>query len=590
MTDPVKLSSHWVLILSLALMVLPGDAETRDTASSVQPSPGQLLSTEFLLGDELLHSPVATDAFKPPEGASPPAQVFKGLLILDDNSTLNRKEVLVDSFGVANEERWKLTTLPPFSFEYVSDGEAIIPVQRAPQRSGHPYWEIILEPGRVWADVTDNGWSRAALPFALKEKNQNCTHNGLMTFLYKNNGSISRVVWQITSETCLYLKLNLWGVVKAQYQPQPLTESGDIVSAYRHEMANRLPVERVSALNEKYPAVNPSAFEPPGLDDVSVYGFIMDDIHYRSDCPTRYGPYPFCEVLDLPSYSLSKSVFAGLAYLLLTQRWPEFSEMAVARLIPECNLDDNRWQKVTTSHLVDMKTGLYQSADFEKDEDSPEMTTFFLAESHDQKLRFSCEAWPKKSAAGTVAVYHTTDMYLLGVAMNNFLREKLGQQADIYDDLLYKHYLGQLQLSPLSRWTQRTYDEHAQPFAGYGLMFHADDIARIAASLNSDSGLNQKLAKAGLDAAMFRGSNYSTDFTNQHGEVVYRNGFWGFDEADRIDCPVETWVPFMSGYGGIVVAMFPNGSVYYYFSDSGRHAFKNAAAEANKALNYCKES
>jgi hypothetical protein len=45
----------------------------------------------------------------------------------------------------------------------------------------------------------------------------------------------------------------------------------------------------------------------------------------------------------------------------------------------------------------------------------------------------------------------------------------------------------------------------------------------------------------------------------------------------------------MSGYGGIVVAMLPNGGVYYYFSDSNQHTFSNAAIEANKALNYCEE-
>ena len=574
----------------LILLVSACKSEPLDAGSSIQPSSGYILSADFLLGNELLQSPLATDAFTPPEEQLSPAQAFEGLLTLDDNSTLNRIEVLVDSFGIANEKRWKLTTLPPFSFEYISDGEAIIPVHREPQRSNHPYWEIILDPGRVWTDATDKGWSRAALPFTLKEKNQNCTHNGLMTFLYKDDGSVSRVAWQITSETCLYVKLNLWGIVEAQYQPQSVTESRDIVAAYRDELASRLPVQRMSALNKKYPAVNPSAFEPPGIEDVSVYGFIMDGIHYRSKCPTRYGSYPFCEVLDLPSYSLSKSVFAGLAYLLLIQQWPEFSNMTVASLIPECILDDNRWQEVATSHLVNMKTGLYVSAEFEKDEGSPEMDTFFVAESHDQKVRFSCEAWPKKSAAGTMAVYHTTDTYLLGVAMNSFLKMKLGQQADIYDDLLYKRYLKQLRLSPLSRWTQRTYDDHAQPFTGFGLVFHADDIAKIAVSLNSDSSLNHELSGAGFDAAMLRGSKYSTDFTNKHGEFAYNNGFWGFEAAGKIDCPVETWVPFMSGYGGIVVAMFPNGSVYYYFSDSNQHAFLNAAAEANKALNYCKES
>jgi hypothetical protein len=71
--------------------------------------------------------------------------------------------------------------------------------------------------------------------------------------------------------------------------------------------------------------------------------------------------------------------------------------------------------------------------------------------------------------------------------------------------------------------------------------------------------------------------------------LAYSNGFWGVDVSGLIDCPKETWIPFFSGYGGIVVAMFPNGSIYYYFTDSNKHGFRTAAAEANKALNYCKE-
>jgi hypothetical protein len=579
-----------MLLLTLVLLICPCESKALEAVSSGQASTGRYLSAEFLLGKQPLQTPLATLAFTPPEGISTPAQAFEGRLTVEANSALNRIEVLVDSFELVSEKRWKLTTLPTLSFDYVSDGKAIIPLQREPQRTNHPYWEIILEPGRVWSESIDKGWSRAALPFALKEKNQNCTHQGLMTFLYKDNGSVSRLAWQVTSETCRYLKIDLWGMAEVQYQPHSVPEAEVIVSAYRNERANRLPVKPISTLVEDYPLVNPSAFEPPGIEDLSVYGFVIDGIHYRSECPTRYGPYPFCDAISLPSYSLAKSVFAGLGYLLLTKRWPEFADTTVAELIPECILDDNRWQQVTTSQLVNMTTGLYESADFEKDETATEMQTFFLAESHEQKIRFSCEAWPKKSVAGTVAVYHTTDTYLLGTAMNNFLKKKLGRQADIYTDLVHKHLSKHLKLSPLSRWTQRTYASHEQAFTGYGLIFLADDIAKIAASLNSDSSLSQSLTGAGFDAAMFRGEKHTIAWTSRYGDSAYSNGFWGFDIAKFIDCPVATWIPFMSGYGGNVVAMFPNDSVYYYFSDSGQQSFQKAAIEANKALNYCKES
>jgi hypothetical protein len=43
----------------------------------------------------------------------------------------------------------------------------------------------------------------------------------------------------------------------------------------------------------------------------------------------------------------------------------------------------------------------------------------------------------------------------------------------------------------------------------------------------------------------------------------------------------------MSGYGGITVALMPNGTVYYVFSDGGHFAWASAAAETNKINNYC---
>lgn len=38
----------------------------------------------------------------------------------------------------------------------------------------------------------------------------------------------------------------------------------------------------------------------------------------------------------------------------------------------------------------------------------------------------------------------------------------------------------------------------------------------------------------------------------------------------------------MSGYGGITVAMMPNGATYYYFSDNNEFSWSAAVAEADK--------
>lgn len=586
---PARFLPGATLILVMMTLLYVSAAKSQAPASDgvIQTRPQNLLSMEFLLGKAPLAAPLATSAYTPPETSSLPTRPFSGLLTFATKSAFNGIKTHLDTFDIASDAQLKLAALPPFTFEYVSDGPVIIPAKRDPQRSNHPYWEIILEPGRSWTDANDMGWSRASLPFSLKEKNQNCLHNGLMTFLYKTDGSISRVAWQVTSETCLYLKVDLWGMIDADYAPGPVPASNEIITTYHKQTSRRLPTRSFSSLAVDHPGLEPTAFRPSGAADVSVYGFALNGVHYRSECPTRYGPYPFCDVLDLPSYSLAKSVFGGLAYLLLTSQWPEFASMPVSRLIPECELPDRRWDEVTPAHLVNMTTGNYRSAVFNADEDN-HMDAFFVAQRHVDKLRFSCEAWPRQSPAGAQWVYHTTDTYLLGVAMNNFLKQKLGDETDIHRDLIYAKLFKPLDLSPVLSWSQRTYDDRAQPFTGYGLIFHSDDLLRIALALNSDSSISNTLSATNFDTAMFRGGA-PWPVPPATGELAYSLGFWGVDISAWIGCSKATWIPFMSGYGGIVVTLLPNGGVYYFFTDSNQHGFRKAAVEADKALNFCKE-
>ena len=80
-------------------------------------------------------------------------------------------------------------------------------------------WNLIVGAGSVWDQAGDNGYTRASLPFALIERSQNCVHNGELTFLFSNTQqpSISQVRYQITQETCYYMKVDMWGQVPAHY-------------------------------------------------------------------------------------------------------------------------------------------------------------------------------------------------------------------------------------------------------------------------------------------------------------------------------------------------------------------------------------
>jgi hypothetical protein len=152
-------------------------------------------------------------------------------------------------------------------------------------------------PGRVWQEVGDHGYVRASLPFALVLRNQNCVHNGEMTFLFSNmkDPRVSQVRYQITQETCEYFKFNMWGQLSASYVPSKIAGADEVRKAAAAEMANRLPTKPFSALAADYPN--------SGLDlgnfmsgrkfpeDVTTYGLFINGVHYVGNCQTRYGMY-----------------------------------------------------------------------------------------------------------------------------------------------------------------------------------------------------------------------------------------------------------------------------------------------------------
>ena len=79
-------------------------------------------------------------------------------------------------------------------------------IRYASNNRGRSYWDIIVQPGRVWSEPQDGGWSRAGFPFALVNSLEGETHNGLATFLYKD-GRVSNPRFQIVQQTApFYVK------------------------------------------------------------------------------------------------------------------------------------------------------------------------------------------------------------------------------------------------------------------------------------------------------------------------------------------------------------------------------------------------
>lgn len=540
-----------------------------------------------LTRDALMSAAARTDlapmaAFAPSANASAPTRSFHGRLSFDPavaGFRLHR-----DTFNSDATPALQLRTLPRFAFDLVQDGDALIPAQRGPVPSDHPSWEYALEPGRAWNEPGDGDMSRAALPFALIETNANCTHNGVLTFLFDDHGNVSNVAWQIASETCAYLQFDAWGGGRGAYTQSDDSPSA-LIAAFRQERAGRMPTRALSALTTDYPGIDVFAFASPAdvnPANLTTFGLAANGVNYLGGCDTRAGPYPFCEALLVPSYSLAKSLVGGLGLMRMELLHPGAMGERVAEHVPQCS----RWRGVTFENALDMATGRYASTQDQADENAMTSSRFFLSTTHAEKIDIACTLFPRREAPGRRWVYHTTDTYALGAAMADFWRDRHGVDADFFSDVLVDGIYEPLRLSPAIRATRRTLDDTRQPFTGWGLTLTRDDIAKLGAYLATPQQGAPLVAPGPLAAALQRDPNDRGLAAG--GETLrYNNGFWAYNAQAALNCADPVWIPFLSGFGGVLVALMPNGVVYYFVSDGGDYRWARAARAANTIAPMC---
>ncbi len=536
--------------------------------------------------------PVDLSAYAPGADAKPPTHRFEGRLKLrgtPSTRTLVADKDYLDEADIAVSKTWP----DDFDYAFVQRGDVLIPQRRGPIRSSHAWWEVILEPGKAWDEPGDHGYTRAAIPFALTQKNANCTHNGVLMILFDGKKIIDRAAMQISSETCLYLQRDMWGWLKARYTPQAVANADDLLAAYQHEVAARLPTKPLSALASESTGIDVGSLGTAPTRSRTRHGVVYQGIHYVSSCPTRHGDYPYCDVLDVPSYSVAKSVVAAVALMRMEKLYPGTAKKPVS-LVPASGCRTEAWKQVDLLNLLDMDTGHYDSATYMADEDASKIVAFFNPEDHAHKLAFSCEAYPRASEPGKTWVYHTADTYLLGVALDTLLKQQPARKGkDIFSDVVDADIYAPLKLSPTARTTRRTYDDRAQPFFGWGLFLHADDIAKLGRFIGPDHGTidGQAMLDPGLlDQAMQRDPGSRGLQVAHLKNFRYQHGFWARNLQKELGCDRPTWIPFMSGFGGILVVMLPNGAIWYSVADDGELAsidFAKPAIELAKLGGYC---
>jgi hypothetical protein len=493
-------------------------------------------------------STFSTAAYLPTNTAST-VNTFEGNLVIAGTPTFNK------SYGLTGDFPSGYATWPSFDYEFIQDGNRLIPVDRGHGFVGTGAWSITAGVGAVWDEVDDNGYTRASFPYTVKENNANCEANGIATFLFKNDGSISNVHVQNVAETCPFYGFDFYGTLAGTYNGHTVTTKTQVVADRNAEEAARIPTKALAELAVDYPGVNLSnygyAIAPA---DLNGYSILVNGISYIDGCITRYGDHPYCADKTVGVYSFTKSMHAFMIVAAMEKQYPGFKSQLIKDLVPECS--DSRWNGVTVEHALDMATGNYSSSRYEIDEGgSAIVNNYFTETTRTQRADFACNGWPQQVTPGTYSVYHTTDTELVGYAAAKYANNQLGGSAEAFNDILVPIY-NAIGLSHYIRGVQRTSDTQ-DAWGGYGLSVTLNDVVRMNQYIRDE-------AAAGglLDATMVNEvtSGSSQGLSANLSNFNYDNGFWRYHAGaatNMSSCGASTQVPVMSGYGGHTAIILP---------------------------------
>jgi hypothetical protein len=463
-------------------------------------------------------------------------------------------------------------TFPGFAVAFFTHGDILVPAEREILISTGrtSTWRAILSPGRVWSEAADGGMSRAAFPFVLVGTGSNNAHNGLATLVY-DEGRVSSLYVQVVQETCSWHQSDYWGATQVAYAPGPV--DGAVKKAFAVELDAQLPIrpwsELAGQVDRELLAGSNGGTVPL---DVSGAGLVVDDTIYLQTCLTRYGPYPFCSAMRHGVFSVTKSMAAAVALLRLAQTYGEgVFDLRIADYVDVTAAHDG-WDGVTFSDALNMATGIGDDPNltaFTGEEDQERFSGFLEADSVQDKLDVVFAYGNYPWGPGEVARYNSINTFALGVAMDTFLKRQEGPEADIWDMVVEEVYrpIG-IQHAPIMR-TVELDGGRGLPIFGYGLYPTVDDIAKVA-RLYQDGGRHngeQLLHPGRLATALYQvaGAGLPNGDRNATGEFRYSTSFWGLPY--RTASGDVTMVPYMTGYGGNLVAVMPNGVTAFRLAD-----------------------
>jgi hypothetical protein len=478
------------------------------------------------------------------------------------------------------EEIWGLKprVFPGFKVEMFVLNGALVPVSRGiiipdPVLRGDSFWEIIVSPGKVWSEAGDKDWSRASFPFVLMNSIEGESHNGIATFLF-NNKEMSQVRYQVVQQTSPFYVEDYfvaWGQLSAKYTPQKLANLKQLKKSYEQESISKIPTATWNKLEELVGREKLEYYNGAmSTDDLVQNAFIYKGVMYVQPSQTAYGDFPYPARYGV--WSMSKSCVPSLTLLRLAQKYGQEVFKLKIKDYVEVSAKHDGWENVTFRDAINMATGMANVADSNSDPKAGsgsdyvfggDYYSWYEARSVAEKTAEVFKAPPYPWGPGKVMRYRDRTMFILGVALNNYLKSKEGPSVDSWD-MVVDEVLNPIGIfhAPL----QRTYEKDGKrgtPLSAYGFFPTLDDLAKIGLLIqNKGKHTDQQLLygpsvenilsteKRGLP--MF-------DETTIFGEVYYEMAYWrapakGFQGK-------TAYVPYMRGWGGNLMAIMPNNTI-----------------------------
>jgi hypothetical protein len=505
-------------------------------------------------------------AFVPPPDTEPAREPFEGVLALEEAPM----PTVPTAFKTASVLGKNPQVFPAVRLSFITVGPDLVPATQDVIRAGSlgngaSYWDMLVQPGKVWSEPSDDGWSRGSFPFALVHSLEGETHNGVAMFLYRG-GEVKDVRYQIVQQTAPFYVEEAFtavGGLKAGYERGAVADADAIRSRFQAAMAAAEPIGTWSELAGRVGSPALMGFNSDiRPDEIVLDGVLFGDRFYLRHCPTPAGDLPYCDRQRFGVWSVTKAAANATALLRLAAKFgPSVFDERIVDHVPEARGLPG-WERVRFGDALNMATGMgYGPQDpdpshFGEPFDPP-YTAWYEARDAAGKLKTLLEgAKPYPWEPGKVARYRDEDMFLLGVAMTRFLQAREGPDANVWTMLEREVFapIG-IHYAPINK-TIEAEPGRDQPLMAFAWYPTVGDLVKVARLYQNGGrfGEQQILDPSRLQeiSAGREGAGLPTGNPDL---PRYGNAFWRGQMTARAGCSFS--YPVMVGWGENLVALMP---------------------------------